>query len=481
MGKNKKQTNESRRDFLKQMGIAASVAVPFMKSEVAMGQTTTAPTRVLFIPLAHGWGINPYDAKMTANADGSIGSFPAPMAAFNAIKDQCVVVEGLRSSYWGNAHDVSYSDIFTCAVSPDAPANNALGGPFMYPKSASLDWMIGNQVGKEVLRLSHNYSSWGAPYHPLSFDSSLRNLPYFKTPRDAYMSVIDPLKKAQTPTTNIDNTVNDALLKMLGANGSSYLTRLSGAPKAKVDSYISALNALGNRILTPQAPSNNNVPLPELPGMTQAFADGFDSYLEIIRVAFTLDTHRVAVLGLGEGVSNWSWTNTSGQAQVGNTFGNDFHHQVAHYDKLANPMAAMAGWTNWYAGKIAAFVQKLKTITDVDGRPLIDNTIIVLTGEVGNGNHDRYTMGHTVIGGGGQGRIRRNRVIKLPTFDSRNRGDIVWGSRNLNGSLHICDVTYLTVSRHHMSDLWVSVARLAGLNINTFGFDVYNYAPIQLT
>ncbi|MNL34653.1 hypothetical protein D3C87_1566360 [compost metagenome] len=198
-------------------------------------------------------------------------------------------------------------------------------------------------------------------------------------------------------------------------------------------------------------------------------------------MAFTLDTHRVAVLGLGEGITNWTWTNTSGQAQVGNTFGNDFHHEIAHYDKAANPMAAMFGWTNWYATKIANFVAQLKTIIDVDGRPLIDNTIIVLTGEVGNGNHDRYTMGHTVIGGGGQGRIRRNRVIKLPTFDSRNRNGVFWGSRNMNGSLHTCDVTYLTVSRHHLADLWVSVARLAGLNIDTFGFDVYNYQPIQLT
>lgn len=478
MGKKKNPTNESRRDFLKQMGLAASVAVPLMNSQVAMGQTTTAPTRVLFIPLAHGWGINPYDAKMVTNADGSINSFPKPMAAFNAIKDQCVVVEGLRSSYWGNAHDVSYTDIFTCAVSPDAATSSALGGPFFYPKSASLDWMIGNQVKKEVLRLSHGYASWGAAHNPLSFDSTLRSLPYFTNPRAAYQAVIDPLKAGQTP--NADNAVNDALLKMLGANGAGYLSRLSGAPKAKVDSYVSALNALGNKILKPSTGSGN-VPLPNLPGMTQAFSDGLDSYLDIIRVAFTLDTHRVAVLGLGEGVTNWNWTNTSGQAQVGNTFGNDFHHQIAHYDTAANPMAAMAGWTNWYAAKIANFVTQLKTITDVDGRPLIDNTIIVLTGEVGNGNHDRYTMGHTVIGGGGQGRIRRNRVIKLPTFDSRNRGGIIWGSRNMNGSLATSDITYLTVSRHHMSDLWVSVARLAGLNIDTFGFDVYNYQPIQLT
>lgn len=482
MGKSKKSkiTDQSRRDFMKQMGLAASVAVPFMSSEVAMGQTTTAPTRVLFVFLQHGWGFDRQRARVTTNSDGTINSFPPSLAAFNQVKDQCVVIDSLRTSYWGNAHDVSYSDILTCAVSPDAPTAGSLGGPFFVPRSASLDWMIGNAVNKNVLRLSNRYASFGASYHPLSFDNNLRSLPFYTNARDAYMAVIDPLRgTVGGGSVDVDNAVNDALLRALGTNGQNFLNRLSGPRREKMQSYISAMNALGNRILRPQSPTN--ITLPALPGMNLAYVNQMDSYLEMIRVCFALDTHRVAVLGLGEGATNWTWTN-GGQTRTGNTFGNDFHQDVAHYNSSTERMAAMHGWTNWYSSKIASFVEQLKNTTDVDGRPMIDNTLIVLTGEVGNGNHDRETFTHVVIGGGGRGRIRRNRVINLPTFDSRNRGSNVWGSRNMNNSLHICDINYMpNIAEHHLADLWVSVARLAGLNINSFGFDVYNKSPIQLT
>jgi len=97
-------------------------------------------------------------------------------------------------------------------------------------------------------------------------------------------------------------------------------------------------------------------------------------------------------------------------------------------------------------------------------------------GEVGNGRHERNDMVYTLIGGGGAGRIRRNRWLSLPKFEPRNRGGIFWGSRDVNNNLHESTINYGDpVARHHAADLWVSVARLLGLNVNSFGIDVYNH------
>jgi len=470
--------NFSRRDFLAKTGAAGALALPLLNSQVAMGQTTTAPTRLLIIPLQHGWGVDRALAPVTGSEFNY--NLPAPLQAFNSVKDQCVVVDAVRTGFWGNAHDVSYSDILTCAVSPDAPVANELGGPFFNPQSPSLDYTLGNHFNKGVLRFSHWYRSFGASHHAMSFDANRRSLPYYLTARDAYMGVIDPLRQMTTPPPAGSQAANNALFSMLGGSTQALMNRLpSGNQRNKVQSYFNALNALGNRVLNPNT-TGSGVVLPPLPGMNLAFNDQLDRYLEMIKICFQLDTHRVAVLGLGEGVNNWTW-NDNGTSRTGNTFGSDFHHDVAHYTN-AQRASCMAGWTNWYSQKIAAFIQSLKTTMDVDGRPMIDNTIIVLTGEVGNGNHEQRLFTHLLFGGGGQGRIRRNRWIQLPTFDPRNRGGVVWGSRNVNGSLLVCDQNYGSpVSRHHLADLWVSVMRLMGMNINTFGFDVYNYQPIQLT
>ena len=473
----------SRRDFIKQLGLAAGVGLPFLSSEVAMGQTTTAPVRVLIVPIQHGWGHDPRIQRFT----GTPTSFTLPdiVKGFESIKNQCVFVDGLRTSYWGNAHDVSYSDILTCAVRVDDANSSALGGPFPVPRGPSIDWLIGNYHNKKVLRLCHNYSSWGADYHPLSFaqsGTSFVNQAYYTSAYAAYMDVINPLKQQQQGPTPAQTAGNNALFSFLGKDAEKLIGMVTGAERTKMENYLSALNSLGTRILNPGT-SSSGVVLPNLPGMTLGFNDQMDQYLEMIRVAFTLDTHRVAVLGLGEGISNWNWTDTSGAARVGNTFGNDFHHEIAHYGQITtknNPRAAYEGWIKWYSSKIVGFVNKLNTIIDVDGRTLLDNTIIVLTGEVGNGEHHRHDSLHIVIGGGGN-KISRGRWISTPKVDLDNRMGIQLGARLPNGTIDTNSWPYDSyVSRHHAADLWVKVAQLAGLNITTFGQDIYNYQPIQL-
>lgn len=476
------KSNLSRREFIKQLGLAAGVAVPFLRSSVAMGQTTTAPLRVLFVALQHGWGSDRGVARFSGTATNFVS--PAPFNAFDSIKNQCQFIDGLRTGFWGNAHDASYADILTSSVPYEAPNNSALGGPFPSPTTASLDWMIGNQHNKNVLRLSHGYQSFGAAHHPLSFDSSLRSLPFFTNARSAYLSVIDPLRQQNQADPTL-LTRNNALLTMLGRDANRLLARLSGTERAKMESYLASLNSLGNRI-NATGTQLGNIQLPSLPGMTLNYNDQMDQYLDMIRIAFTLDTHRVAVLGLGNNLETWPWFDpTTNTNRNGNIFGNNFHHEIAHYDKLPGYLpepqsrAAYEGWVRWYAGKIVGLVNAMSAINDVDGRPLIDNTLIVLTGEVGNGRHDRHNIVHTVIGGGS--RTRRGRWINLPTVEPRNRQGYFWGSRAPDGTRVECGINYGDpVSRHHVADLWVSVARLAGLNINTFGIDVYNGTPIAL-
>jgi len=473
----------TRRLFLKQLGLAAGVGIPFLTSKVAMGQTANAPLRVLFVPIQHGWGVD----KRIETFSGSSTNFTVPsiLNFLNPIRNQCVFVDGLRSIYWGNAHDVAYSDMLTCSVPHNAPSDNSLGGPFMRPRNASLDWVIGNALNKNVLRFSHGYKSWGAQYHPMSWDAGLNRQTYHTTARTAWDSVIQPIQSSVGNPTPVNQADKQALFDYLGADADRLLNR-PNVPRVKVEGYLSALNALGNRILgmTPTTPVSS-IPLPGQPAVSQSFNDQMDNYLEMIRIAFAYDTHRVGVLGLGRG-ADFSWTNPeNGSTQNNNTLGNDFHQDIAHYDKLPNyqphPVnyAAYKGWIEWYGNKIVNFVNSLNSVQDVNGGTLLDNTLIVLFGEIGNGVHDQRDMTYVLIGGGD--RLNRNRLITTPKVDPRNRGGVFLGSRDVNNNIVENPVNYgAPYSRHHVADLWVSVARLAGVPLNSFGFDQYNHQPIQL-
>lgn len=465
----------ARREFLKQAGAAAGVAIPFLRSQVAMGQTTVAPVRLLIVPLTHGWGLG-RDVKPITGTETNF-TLPAVAQAFNSIKEHMVFVDGVRTDVWGNAHDRNYSSMLTCStrfIGENTTAPNAYGGPFSVPTSASLDWILSQHLNKPVLRFSHGYRSWGATFNPLSFDNNIRNLPFYTNPRAAYMDIIDPLKQVSAPTAPPGTSeANNALFSLLGKDTDRMLRMLTGSERSKMEGYLASLNSLGSRILSPNTGINlGNISLPNEPASGISFEAGLSSYLDMIRVAFTLNTHSVAILGLGEGVSNWTWTNSGGAQRVGNTFGNDFHHEVAHYGST-DARNAYEGWVNWYATRIVSFVNSLNAITDVDGRRLLDNTIIVLTGEVGDGQHDTIRMVVPVIGGGGN-RIRRNRWLHYPVAQS-------WQERDASGTIRTFSNRWGDrVGSRHLADLWVSISRLMGLNINTFGTDVNNSTPIEL-
>lgn len=169
----------------------------------------------------------------------------------------------------------------------------------------------------------------------------------------------------------------------------------------------------------------------------------------MIKVGFANGITNTAVLGIGDmhGIDK-------------------FHHEHAHGD-------TEIWWETrrQFADYIATFVKDLAAIEDVDGRTLLDNTIIVLSGEVGDGQHDVLNKGHILFGHAG-GKLETNRLIKpMPvqgyssiTGLMREDGDGVL-QRQLNwGSYHT-----MQVSGRTNADLLREVGNLAGLQLSQFG------------
>lgn len=469
----------ARRSFIK--SLAGLGLLSTLQAEQLFAQTR-APVRVLFVPLQHGWG----------GGGGSLGSIsgsefefqlPDYWRPFDAIKQHCVFVDGLRGTFWGNAHDASYSDILTAAVPVNAANEPSLGGPFPMPVAPSIDFLLEEYYRMPALRLSARYSSWGAAYHPLSFNRRQENLGYYRTAYEAYNSVFTSTSAPEQIDTSVDPVVAE-LFPYLSQDTQRIIQTIRTGDETqrnKLLGYLDAVTAVQQKAEARASGGAATAMLRNVPARVQSLGQEIDHCLDMVRVAFSNDTHRVAVVGMGEQNNAFTWTNEAGVNHVGHSsYTGDFHHDVAHYNegKPRDAELAYIGWTQYYAQKIANFALDLHNTVDTDGKPLLDNTVIVLTGEVGNGTHDRRHKPHIVIGGGG-GAIRTGRWYQTPRADAR---DI--GSRDAGGTYRsIASTTSWLGGQHsHFShaDLFTRIANLAGLNIPSVGIDSMNVGPLDI-
>ncbi len=471
-----------RRTFLK--GLAAGgLGASLLSSRVALGRETDAPLRVMLVPLTHGWGRDLNFASFTGTSEFDF-TIPDPLTGLNPIKDQCVFVDGVRGTLWGNAHDVSYSDIFTAAVPWEENDSEQLGAHFPEPMGPSLDHVVASHYGSQVLRVSAGYRSWGRRSNPICFDDSARVLDSFWEPHTAYDAIIGPIRDASAPAQPGRDAARAQLFDYMRRDTDRMLTRVTGSERMKLEGYVDAFVRLGERLQSRAEITLTEDQIPDRPENSPSFNASVDHYLDMIRLVFQADTHRCAVLGFGQGVDSWQWRDASGNVQTGNPWGSDFHHNVAHHgnshEDAERARLAYEGWVDWYVQKIVGFTNTLAMVPDVDGNSLLDNTIIMLTGEVGTGTHDTRNKLHVLIGGGS--RLQRGRWINAPLVDPRNRDGVFIGGQTRSGEQVTSGLNY---GRHlsiwHTADVLAEIARLAGVpGVDGFGLAASNLAPMPL-
>lgn len=486
----------ARRSFIK--GLASIGLLSAVQVEKIFAQTT-APLRVLFIPLQHGWGTG-IDTVANGNITGSEFDFTLPhfWQPFNAIREDCVFIDGLRGTFWGNAHDVSYSEILTSAVPINASdSNTGLGGPFPRPIGPSIDYVLSEEhYNRDALRFSARFASWGASHHPLSFNNSLSNLSYRTSARSAYTGIFEGMQNGDDQPPAVDPGLV-AIFPHLSQETQKIISNIGDVTQTernKLLSYLDAVRSLESQLVGQVPTPAGTATLKRIPQSGDNLATDITSYFDMVRVAFTNDTHRVAVLGIGEETTQYTWTNSENRTITGRGTNqdydpgcsgdncdrqiSDFHQTVCHYNgKGANSAASYIGWTRWNAQQVVNFVQELRDTIDVDGNRLIDNTVIVLTGEVGNGSHDNRHKPHIVIGGGN--RFTHGRWLRTPRADAR---DI--GSRDASGQYQSIQQATSWLGGQHskpsQADLYVKIAQMAGMNISSFGIDSLNSGELDL-
>jgi hypothetical protein len=406
----------TRRRFLR--GLGACIALPSLESllpprtlgaEAAAG----APVRLAFVYFPNG----AIQSAWWPKGEGKDFDLSRTLAPLGAVRRQVQVLGGL--------------DHVNATPGPDGAGDHArASGTFLtgvrVKKTAgsdiragvSIDQVIAQQVGHltrfpslelscDAVRKSGNcdsgYScayqynlSWRSPSTPVTPEPNPRLLFERLFGAGAHGERAQSLRRRQEQQRSIlDFVLEDARRLQRG---------LAAPDRHKLEEYLASIREIEARIQ--KAERFGPVPDPEVPtpaGVPASFAEYVQVMFDLLRLAFQTDSTRVATFLLANEGSNRPFP------ELGIAEG---HHSLTHHQNKADLMDQVSQIDLWYMTQFARFLEQLDRTQDLDGRSLLDNSMIVYGSGNADGNRHTHTNLPVILAGGGGGTLDRGRFCR---------------------------------------------------------------------
>jgi hypothetical protein len=196
-----------------------------------------------------------------------------------------------------------------------------------------------------------------------------------------------------------------SILDFVLDDAKSLQRRVSSADNRKIEEYMSSVRDIETRIekaerMTPKLPPGV-VPPAELPSNTQ---EHIRVMFDLLLLAFQTDSTRVSTFLLAHDGSNRSFP------QIGVP---DAHHQLSHHQNNQEKLDKIAKIDRFYMEQFAYFLKRMKE-TKEGGQSLLDSSMIVYGGGIGDGNRHNHDDLPVILAGRGNGTLDPGRHIVLP-------------------------------------------------------------------
>lgn len=411
-----RSTNLARREFLRAAGVC--VALPAMES-LALGSTGSArpvaPLRMAFMGIPNGVQQDHWFPE----GEGRDFKLSETLAPLQSVQQHVQVISGLKHEHatpggdgpgdharagatfltGARARKTAGKDIFV-GVSVDQVAARALRGQTRFASlELSCDAVRNSGSCDSGYACAYQYNmSWSSPTTPV-------------TPEPNPRLVFERLFGAGNPGERRSNyqrrlETQRSVLDFVLDDASSVARRLSGTDRRKLDEYLESVRAVERRI----AMAEQGGELPDIekdapPGIPADFGEHMTSMYDLLALAFQTDSTRIASLLLSYDGSNRTFP------QIGIPQG---HHHLTHNQRKEDLAKKVAAIDRYYMQHFAAFLGKLAAITDVDGNPLIYNTMIGYGGAIADGNRHTHNNLPMVLAGAAGGRFVTGRHLVVP-------------------------------------------------------------------
>jgi hypothetical protein len=428
-----RQFEFSRRQFLQ--GVGACMALPFLESALSpalraasaapavggLGVTPSgAPMRMAFVTFPNGAHQGAWWPAAGEGADFTLGATMQPLAS---LQKSIQVIGGLDHKNAAPGND---------GAGDHARANATFLTGMRARKTDSTDIEVGISIDQAVAqkighltrfssleltcddvrkagRCDSGYScaylyniSWASPSTPM-------------TPEPNPRLVFERLFGAGAPgerQKNFEQTQASqrSLLDVVMDDAKSLQRRLGRRDQDKLEEYLTGVREIEQRIErsqqfgklpTVEADAPKDMPRESNP---MIYGERMNLMFDLMALAFETDSTRVATLVLAGDGTNATFP------QIGIPEG---HHYCTHHRNQKELMDKVARIDLYYMEHFARFLKRLDEKKDVDGRSILQNSMIVYG--CGNSDGNRHTHDNlpVVLAGGGGGTLQTGRFSKL--------------------------------------------------------------------
>jgi hypothetical protein len=180
---------------------------------------------------------------------------------------------------------------------------------------------------------------------------------------------------------------------------------LGPGDRTKLSEYMDSVRDIEARIQNTEAHGTQSIDLPDRPfGIPETFDAHTKMMFDLLLLAYRADLTRVFSMIMARELSPRTYANIGVPDQ---------HHPVSHHRNDPELIAKKAKIDTYHVQLLAYFLEKLKATADGDGS-LLDHSLIVYGGGMGDGNLHRHTDLPCLLAGRLGGQMKAGRHMNYP-------------------------------------------------------------------
>jgi len=433
-------------------GAAVTLGLPFLPSLLPRtgardaAAATVAPKRFLVYYVPNGT----YQPAWTPKTTGTNYELSPILAGLAPVRDDVLVLSGLTNTpgvppTTGGAHAEGCGALLTCrqymkdnkinlGKSVDQVIADSIGSATKLP---SLELGITdrpNSDGPGILAANISWKDASTPAPPIESPSVAFNRMFQGF--DPTATQADAARRRAYRTSVLDVAQKDA---------QRLQPRLSSTDRKRLDEYMTSVRAVETSIQSdPALGAACKIPAPPTNGAD--FPAQVNINHQLISLAFQCDVTRVISF-------------MHGQALGGRSFPflgiNDDGHSVTHHSGDPTKIAQETKIDAWCITQLAALVQMLKALPDVDGSTVLHNTVIYYTSEIADGNTHSQDNKPVLLAGQLGGAFKTGQHIEFPT--------------GAMGKFKVCnEFSRAGCMQPQIADLYLTFMQAFGVDTTTF-------------
>ena len=396
----------NRRSFLKALGLGTGGSWP-----MKLWASSDSPKRIVFFYTHHGtwydgwkmrWGGQSENHFWTRDLPTSSSEYSTALSPLSSFRDKMIVIDGLalvsaELDGSGLRHELGQIHSLT-------GANIELLSGVPLASQASLDQIIADKIADEGQFKSLEYGV-GSPSMSVNYGGAKMLLPFSEDPIRAHQRLLGWTSDSMALQSALMSRQETVLLATSERYG-SIAQDMGRAAQRKMENHRALLGDLSKRLEgldALRAQCSNDLLLSQ----TGSYDLDFEAFAHLISAAFSCDLTRVATLHMGQ---------MSGTQIIGQEV--DIHNDYAHA-VWASPIAqnVMTLYTQKHAAHMSYLLSLLDGVVDPFGdgiQTLLDNTMVVWLGELGDGAHGFNKWPVVVVGGSAFSDFQYGKYIHYP-------------------------------------------------------------------